>query len=134
MGLTGRPRAEHQWHMPHDYDIRAEESETPANRRPPEYRTFERSRKRLRSNLVRASKSRGSRETKTPRHGPTAGPSHSQRRAEVQEVAPRIGSVASHSAEAMSCGDGEDSDTVRAEVLPRTKQLEVAAADGIQGL
>jgi len=34
----------------------------------------------------------------------------------------------------MSCGDGEDSDTVRAEVLPRTKQLGVAAADGIQGL
>jgi hypothetical protein len=38
MGSTGRSRAEHQWHMPHDYDIRAEENETPANRRPPEYR------------------------------------------------------------------------------------------------
>jgi hypothetical protein len=24
MGSTGRPRAEHQWHMPHDYDVRAE--------------------------------------------------------------------------------------------------------------
>jgi hypothetical protein len=91
----------------------------------------ERSRKRLRSNLVRASKSRSSRETKTPRDGPTAGPSHSQRREEVQEVAPCTGFVARHSAEAMSCGDGEDSDTVRAEVLPRTKQLEVSAGDGV---
>jgi hypothetical protein len=39
MGSTGRPHAEHQWRMPHDHDIRAEENETPASRRPPEYRT-----------------------------------------------------------------------------------------------
>jgi hypothetical protein len=46
-------------------------------------------------------------------------------------VAPCTGFVARHSAEAMSCGDGEDSDTVRAEVLPRTKQLEVAGGGGV---
>jgi hypothetical protein len=31
----------------------------------------------------------------------------------------------------MSCGDGEDSDTVRAEVLPRAKQVEVSTGDGV---
>src|SRR5881392_3081819 len=40
----------------------------------------------------------------------------------------RLVAAAAVWAEVMSCGSGEDSDTVRAGVLPRTKRLEVAVA------